>query len=277
MRSDLRRDTAAVLAALAIDPARRELYVEGPHDRQVLLWLAHDKTRGEVVVQDINAVHVPGVVGGNRGRLVAFARAMVGEARVRFFADADYDRLLGIPLPANAWFTDYHDMEAYAIWTDCGHKAMRLAAGRSKSEARSAVEQSLAAARKTGYVRIADVINRWQLPFQRFPPARQARVRGNTLEFNWQRWITSLVSASSTGAASIGDVTRRVAEIASNFSGTTDHEIVHGKDFVGFLGEFLIDHGISRSDAAAVVWAGLERRALLRFANLRAAIDFLVA
>jgi hypothetical protein len=274
--SDLRRDPAAIRAALEIDPRRRELYVEGPQDRQVLLWLLGDRARDDVVVQDISGVTIPVSQGGERGRLLAFAAAIAAEGRIRYFADADYDRLLNRTVPENGWLTDVRDLEGYALWTGCPEKAVRLGASRSMSDARSALRQSVAAARRVAYVRVADVLAGWQLPFQRFAARRRSRVRDGTLEFAEQAWIMTLVAECSP-RPELEDVRAAIRQAEADHASTPDEQLVHGKDVVGFLTEFMAGFGVGRADAHRLLWSALERRIIRRYRNLGEVIQYLSA
>jgi hypothetical protein len=275
MSSDLRRDHAAILAALEIDPNRRELYVEGPRDRQVLLWLLGRRERDEVVVQDIGGVNIS-AIGGQRGRLMAFAALVEAETRIKVFADADYDRLVGRSAPVNGWLTDSRDFEGYALWTGCPEKAVRLGATRSWAEARSALRQSVEVARRVAMVRVADHLAGWELPFQRFPPAKRSRITNRTLSFAERAWITTLVS-ESIGRSRLDEVLEEVGRRASEYSGTPDDQLVHGKDVIGFLAEFLSSYGVGRRDAYRLVWSGLERRIVKGYESLNAVIEYLAA
>jgi hypothetical protein len=273
MSTDMRRDPVAIEAALVLDPKRRELYVEGPRDRQLVLWLLGDVGTRDSVVQDISGVEIPVSEGGERGRLMAFADRMTEVDQIRYFADADYDRLLGRAVPSNGWLTDGRDMESYLILTGCPTKALRLGAARPRREADSAVRQCLAASRRAAYLRIADSQMRWHLPFQETPPSRKARVRGWTLEFAERPWLTALLDAS-IGRGHLIEVESVWNEAATDFADTPDEQVVHGKDFLAFLGEFFRKSGVERPSGPKLVWSAIERARVRRYPYLSEVLTY---
>lgn len=272
----MRRDPKAVLAALEMDADRRELYVEGSRDRQLILWLLGDSGDRDSVVQDISGVDMPRVQGGNRGRLMAFARRMAGVDRVRYFGDADYDRLLGRPVPANGWLTDGRDMESYLLLSRCANKAIRVGLNRPAAETTSSVRQVVAASRRTAYLRVADVRNGWALPFQTTPPSRKAEVRGQMLEFDERSWATALVDAS-IGRRFLSSVLEGWEAAATEFASAPDQELIHGKDFLDLLGEFLLHHGVERRTCPSLIWSALERGSVARQPNVAQVLKYVAA
>ena len=102
------------------DPQRRVLFVEGLRDLAFWKILVPIMERANTVIYPISEILIDIENGGERGRLFAFARLIQGgplQARVRFFADADYDRILNIECPENVVLTDWRDLEAYALST----------------------------------------------------------------------------------------------------------------------------------------------------------------
>src|SRR5206468_3136096 len=73
-RPMLRRDPEAIVTAHLMDRARRELYVEGRRDRIFLDWLISTDRHPDVSVVEISSVNLPEISGGERGRLLHFAR-----------------------------------------------------------------------------------------------------------------------------------------------------------------------------------------------------------
>jgi len=104
------------------DPRRRVLIVEG--NRDVAFWkvIVPVMLRGDTVIYPISEILADPVSGGERGRLLWYART-IGETllaqRLSFFADADNDRVLQIPQPKNVTLTDGRDLESYALSECC--------------------------------------------------------------------------------------------------------------------------------------------------------------
>src|ERR1039458_9003533 len=107
----MQRDIKAIIVAHRIDPKRRELYVEGRRDRSFFLWFLGNERDPNAIIFDIDSVRCDDPVeGGCRGRLLTFATNIRSyNLKVRCFADADFDRILNRPVPANTWLTDRRD------------------------------------------------------------------------------------------------------------------------------------------------------------------------
>src|SRR5215216_1888695 len=104
------------------DPARRVLFVEGVRD--LVFWqdLFPVAERFDGVVYEISSLECPKGPGGERGRLIRAAAEFLDTpvaARVRFFADADSDRLLRNELPTNVILTGGRDLESYGLSESC--------------------------------------------------------------------------------------------------------------------------------------------------------------
>ena len=80
----IRRHPDAIIMAHKMDPTRRELYVEGARDRLFLAWVFSDLIDRNTSIQQIAFVEmVDSIEGGERGRLIAFARRIEGESDTR--------------------------------------------------------------------------------------------------------------------------------------------------------------------------------------------------
>src|SRR5262245_4364060 len=122
----IRRTPEAILTAYRMDPARRELYVEGRRDRLFFDWLMGTLSVTKACVREIAAVELACVSnGGERARLLAFA-GQIGQAPIALmcFADADSDRLLSRPVPQRVWLTDGRDLEGYVLHPTCIEKVL---------------------------------------------------------------------------------------------------------------------------------------------------------
>jgi hypothetical protein len=63
----VRQDPQRILAAHRMDPARRELYVEGPGDRIFLGWLVGDQKSPDARIIEIDLVELPtDILGGKK-------------------------------------------------------------------------------------------------------------------------------------------------------------------------------------------------------------------
>jgi hypothetical protein len=181
----VKRDVVAILAAHRLDPARRELYVEGHRDRMVLLWLVGADLHENSRIVEVRFVDVNVDTGGERGRLLKFAAEVEGDpAQIRALVDADFDRLLGMTVPSNVWLTDRRDLEGYVLREDCLDKVFRLAASTDQVNVGDILRALTSAARRLSALRVMSARTGLDLPFQKTPLAKHvaATKTGFTLD-----------------------------------------------------------------------------------------------
>jgi hypothetical protein len=260
MDAPVRRDPETIFAAHQLDPTRCELFVEGAEDRHFLEWLVGAAKHPAATVTEMAFVDMPTVVaGGERGRLWAFAtQALDDSASIRFFADADFDRLQGIHIPPNIWLTDGRDLEGYLVRADCIEKVWRLALN-STVDAAGLLANVVDAARTISFLRLASLELGLDLPFKDTALAKHVTATSDSIEVDRAALVGALLQNAQLGLNQRDDLLQRADAIAKR-----EHEpacdLVHGKDFLDLLTEILLKAGISRRDARKCLWTSFESR-----------------
>ncbi|TGV40432.1 hypothetical protein EN829_003795 [Mesorhizobium sp. M00.F.Ca.ET.186.01.1.1] len=106
------------------------------------------------------------VSGGNRGRLVEFAKIVEGKTTaIMFFADADYDLLLNKKPPGNVLLTDRRDIEGYIFNERAIGKILRLSLCTTE-ESKPLFNAIISICKRVAAIRVFSEERGLKLPFQ---------------------------------------------------------------------------------------------------------------
>ena len=275
----MRREPKAILAAHQMDPVRLELYVEGPLDRAFIKWIVGDSINPNARVLTMDVVDMPNnAQGGARARLITFAKSVEGHpAQIRFFADADTDRLHSISVPTNVWLTDLRDMEGYLFREDCLDKLLKLGLGEESINARQLRNTILGLGRTLGLLRLVSDEEGFDLPFQRTDMRRSLSCSKGRIDLalNLGRYIATLLQNAGLNQGLATHISARIEEKQALLDNVPDHEIVHGKDALCLLEEVLYAHSVHRDDAIRILRTCFERTFIYEYPSLRNAIEYL--
>lgn len=257
-----RRDTQSILLAHKMDPSRRELYVEGPSDRLFLLWIASDELDPDITIHEISFVDMDGdVQGGDRGRLLHFARATENTAaRISFFADADYDRVLGRTgaIPGNVVLTDGRDLEAYFLRQDCFEKIVKLALGTGKYTGVKLQQALEDVGRLLGCLRLYSEINDLRLPFQSTNMRKHVRFTPCRFTLNLNGYVLALVNNARLNGRIAPTIIQGTHDLLTKHTATASVDLIHGKDILLLLSEVLRFYKIDRGSAEPILRTSFE-------------------
>ena len=273
----IRRTPQAILAAHRMDRERRELYVEGRRDRLFFAWLLGTGKDANAVVVEIAMVESRGADdGGERGRLLAFAEWMVRQdARLRCFADADWDRVLGRTTPANMWLTDKRDLEGYTLRPECLDKVMKLGLAMDRIDAAVLLESILRAARQVGIVRVLSARQNLQLPFQKTDLWKYLGVADGTVSVQQTKYLRALLQNARISLGKLSTIEVQIVGLAAELADIPNEDLVHGKDAFCMLERALVDLGAKRGECSRLMWTSFERVYVEAGSALAAACQFL--
>lgn len=259
---ELRRDPNAILTAHKMDPDRRELYVEGSTDRLFIKWLAGARLDTNALILEIACVDLPEITGGGeRGRLLRFAEFVKEQpANIRFWTDADFDRLLGRDrgISRNVWLTDGHDLESYYLREDCFSKVVSLGIGTDTYSGSRFLSSISRECRVLGLVRLHSIMNNLDLPFQATNLHRHISFRTGNFSVDIRAYVTALVSNASLSISVVENILNRVDELSKQLTHVPDADIIHGKDLLVLVGKALQVHRIDRDSASAILRTSFE-------------------
>lgn len=248
----MRRDPAAILTAHLMDPDRRELYVEGPNDRTFLQWVTDEQRHPDACVLEISGVELSdNLEGGERARLLQFADMSIGKAKgLRFFADADADRLLGTPQPGNVWLTDCRDLEGYFLRVDCFGKVLVLAALRADVDPGDVLQEVMHHGKTLGLLRLHSEREHLRLPFRRTQLSRHVHADAGHLTVDLRAYVRALLQNARRSITETDAILGRTQALRDEFSQWPDYELVHGKDAVILFQQILDQYGGTKLDSA---------------------------
>lgn len=273
----LRRDPDAVLLALDMDRTRRELYVEGRRDRLFLAWLLGDTIDPDAAIREISSVNLPEVEGGERGRLLGFARLAEGRnARIRFFADADWDRLLSRSVPSEVWLTDYRDLEGYVLRIECVDKVLRLGIASTRVSGDELLALIRYHGRRFGLIRLMSELDCLKLPFQGTDKKKHISFGIGGLSVNYDGYLRALLQNARISLARLGELSARLLEVDRAYASVSDTELIHGKDAMCVVEVILSGCGAAEEEGSRLLWASFESVFVEPSSNLSAACQFLV-
>lgn len=275
----LKRTPQAIVLAHRMDPERRELYVEGVEDQIRIKWIVGNSVSPNARILPVDLIEIPGSsVGGNKARLIAFARAVEAEGlNILCFVDADTDRLSNITHPSNVVLTDFRDMEGYWLRESCLEKVIMLALTEPKFNARNMLSRILSIGRILAALRLVSDEQGLQLPFQKTNPLKSLSCSPGemNLEFDLERYTGHLLQKAGLSLSErdrlVASVERKLEAIES----IPDLELVHGKDAIHLLENILFANGVARDDAFRILATSFERTYTSEHPNLMKVVDFL--
>ena len=235
------------LFELEQDLNRRVLFVEGLRDLAFWRGVVHSNDRRNTVIYPISSMVCEIAEGGERGRLLFIARAIFASHlsnRVLFFADADYDRLLGREHPSNVVLTDGRDLESYGLTPAVLAQLCTIGMGTNEATGPQVFDRIVEVTRPIGLLRIASTRVYLKLPFQRTFESRggirrflQGKKLGARLDMS--RLITTLIQNSELSLAKVVEIGELLSQEIVTQAQVAHDQIVHGKDFMRSLAFFL--------------------------------------
>lgn len=273
----IRRDPDAIIMAHRMDPTRRELYVEGVRDRLFLSWVFRESIDSNTSIQQIAFVEIAGPLeGGERGRLIAFARCLEGKpTKAKCFADADFDRLFGRTVPATVWLTDARDLEGYVLCAECLDKVIRMGIGSETISAEEILNLVRGPARSIGILRILSEKDSLRLPFQNTQLDRHARYVEKSFVFRFDDYLRALLQNGGVSLTRLSSIRERLSRISEEFKNVPDSEVIHGKDAFCLLAAALAPFKLKPDHVESLLWTSFDRALVKEKSNLDAVSSFL--
>jgi Protein of unknown function (DUF4435) len=276
----MQRDIKAIVVAHKMDSRRRELYVEGCRDRSFFLWFLRDNRDSNAIVLGIDSVHCEAPAeGGCRGRLLQFASDIEPyKLQVRCFADADFDRLLARPVPANVWLTDCRDLEGYFLQTHCIDKVLHLALVTETHTPEAILGELSRLGRPLALLRLLSEREHLKLPFQKRPPRpylRQSKSKKRYIELHFDSYLQALLQGVNIGLNRLNEFKVQITAMKDETKLIPDSEFLHGKDCVAILQAILRSDEFKEEAVEPSFWTSLERAVIQKFPNLNAALRYL--
>jgi hypothetical protein len=242
-----------------MDPARRELYVEGHRDHLFLTWLLAGKMNSDSTVREIATVDLPDELpGGEKGRLIHFAEVLGDrQCQIQMFADSDWDRILDRKVPARMWLTDYRDMEGYILREECFDKVLHLGIGTDQISGRDLLESVRALGRQLGLIRLMSELDLMRLPFRATSLKKYIKIK-NALSLDEDGYLRALLQNANINLTRLAATKARLAEVEAAYASIPNSEIVHGKDATCIVEAVLSRFGLRAKEGTRLLWTSFE-------------------
>ena len=258
-----RRTIESLIAKYILEPTIRDVYVEGPCDRDVIRWALTLSGNKNAQILEIDTVEVPvakllalGYTDGNRQRVLALAaileQRLGAETRqVSCIVDTDCDSLLGVPIPgAFVLPTDYTCMEMYLFENAELERFLVLALGRDAARVAAIIAHYVFVLQELFLIRAANQTTGLGLPWLDF--TKCCEIDGDELRFNIDEFVNRLLNEGQLRDHK-GDLLAMVDSLRARMRPEPRHQM-HGHDFVRLL---------TWHSRRCVPRAGLNEKALL--------------
>jgi hypothetical protein len=260
------------------DTQRHVFFVEGITDQSFWTVTLNPLRKTGAVVYSISSVECSPVSGGERGRMMWLAARLSSSPiahRLFYFADADWDRLLQVPLSTNVMLTDGRDLESYfQLGNCCLHLCASLAAS-APDIANSSLSGLLTSVlRPLGVLRLTSARNNLDLPFQKTLDGGLARFIDASSELDERKMLETLLQNADRSLAEFGHIQSLFqAEVTANVS-VPNYQLVHGKDLSKLIAwKFKISSSFAEKFLTMALMA--EKDAILAEPNIRHASAWL--
>jgi hypothetical protein len=273
----MRREPTAIVLAHKMDKTRRDLYVEGSRDRLFLTYLVGKQLDPLASVIDIGSVDLPDVTeGGQRGRLIHFAQWLSDkDVRIKFFADADWDRVLKRSIPHRVWLTDYKDLEGYLLRLECVEKFLRVGVGTETISAVDIIDIVHKHGRPLGLLRLTSEKNSLKLPFQDTQLSKYLKPIKNDVQLNFDRYLQALLKNAGISLTKLPDIKKLFNEIQVQYSHLPHVQLIHGKDALCIIAVILKKFQLNSDDVTRFLWTSFEASFIEKGSTLAAVNQFL--
>lgn len=266
------QDPQTIFAAHRLDSERRDLFVEGAEDRRFLRVLAGDRLAPAAAIREIGTVKISG--NSNKRRLLEFAVLARSQSRIRFFADADFDRICGRTTPSNVWLTDCRDLEHYLLDDRSIAKVWGVALGRNQVDARGIRDAVLSAGRTLGILRFMSEADGSCLPFQRTALVGRIAADEQSVMVDLKRLLEVLLQNAGRSLRELSELERKHQEWTLRYEEAPSCDLAHGKDCLVLVSEMIKSQGVARQDAPKLMWAAFDLRFIDRYPALREVLEF---
>lgn len=240
----VRRTIPEIVAKYRLNRGVRDVYVEGPFDRNILRWFFDASHVKGVAVLQIELIDVPSEIlvkyqlsDGARSRVIALGRELASVfganlAQARFVVDADCDRLLAKTVDSEHVFvTDYTCMEMYLVRDSLLAKYLHAVLGCDGVDIRELLQQYSDILGELFLIRAANEALSAALRWVSFE--RCCELRGDTLLFNRADFLSRLLNASSSTHLT-AVLIAKIEELRALMDPDIRHH-AQGHDFVSLL------------------------------------------
>ena len=212
-------------------------------------------------------------------RVATEVSSPVWQERIRFFADADMDRVLQLSKPDNVVLTDGHDLDSYALSIEC-LKQICISGLALEDESTELLTFAGRICRPIGILRFTSWRQNLRLSFQRTVTEKNMRkfiINGSTgYQLDLERLCEALLQNSAISLSQKPQLMLYYRQEITTLSRHADAEIIHGKDLIHSLAWYF-DKTSEHIESLVFlgIWGNLEN--IRQLSNLKAAEEWVRA
>lgn len=233
--------------------AKKDIYVEGAFDADLLQLFIRDQKLYDVVPYEISTVQIPdetltklGFTSGKRQKVIALALTLglvnpkVGP--ICCIVDLDEEQLLGTPHKKNGLFyTDDTSMELYVIDERSVEKVILAVGGISNPSGKELIALLSPIARELFLGRVAAKSLGWTIDWIDWDNGKYCKVQRNTISFDTQAYFRNCLISNGKGKFE-ATYLEEIKRLGTETSGV-DRLCFRGHDFGKLLELFLRKNG----------------------------------
>jgi len=274
------RDVDALMAAFIMDPHRKELYVEGRDDVSFLLWLSGNNKSQNILLQDISSIGVDGIIikkgDGNKDRAICLARFLSSaDLPVKFFLDADFDRVLGKICPTNVLLTDKRDLEGYYYSENVITKLIFHVFKLKGVRYDQLIKNVHSIAKYISCCRILSLATNLKLPFQNTDLSRHVVFEGGVWVVKKKELVRALLQQAKISLKNLNNILDSVEYVNEEITDADIEDMLHGKDTAWIILKLLRKKYKSYDENIQFFCASFERSEVEQYPSLKDTLQYI--
>jgi len=267
-----------LICQLRLDPKLRILFVEGGRDLAFWRKLVPISQRYNSTVYNIQIVEMDCNEGGNKGRLIELAKKITELGfidRVKVFVDADNDHVLPKQYPDNVILTDYRDLESYGFSIECIEEMVSTGLAKEKINIAQIIDNLIQVGYPIGILRILSEEGTQKLGFSKTfkENGRKRYVDHGKSELKIENLLRSLLQNSNISLSLLDNYQTQLHGKCINLDGLDKKLIIHGKDWLFFLGIAL---GINQNEVEPLIFMAINYESLLLMPSINMVRTYLL-
>jgi hypothetical protein len=235
------RSLGELRALYQFEPSLRDIFVEGPGDRQLLSWSLRDQDRIRTHIYAIDEIAIPDEIlraynlrSGARSKVIALAKEMDealpdGSSQVTCIVDQNCEGALGISHGCGRLLlTDYADLDGYLLTADTVGKFLALVLRVEGVDQRRLLEMYFAILHEPFLLRMAGTS--MGISIARVDVTKSCSLDGDEITLNRED-LTKRMLGKSGAIPMRADLEKRVDELRSRLGGDA-RRYVNGHEFM---------------------------------------------
>lgn len=238
-----RRTVEEVVSLYSLEPSLKDIYVEGPSDKELLCWFLEYHGIHNINIYDIDIVDVPESLvysyglnnGSSRSRLIALsetlAQSIKSDSKILCIVDRDNEDYL--PTGIDNRFlemTDYNSIELYLFKESTLKKMVSLILCGFALSVSEITHQIVAILENIFLIRLANQTLKWNMKWLDFAKYVET---GPTLKFKSDEFVKAYLLKNKKWSSKL-DFTRKIEDLRPSLHQDFRRRI-RGHDFISLL------------------------------------------